>query len=276
MKIKIDEVKRYFGILKPNTEENVLWYEKELDVNSKDLIVYKYNNEGFRCDDFTVEKNGMHILFGGCSETEGAANKLEDVWAHILYEKIKDVHDLSGYYNVGKSGLTISGVIMNVFQYIYDYGCPEYIFLQFPDQIRYITWSESDGLQPKYPVLGEQIDYVKWDMFFKEHEESELLNVNIFYNYLLFKNLIQFCAVNNISLIWSSWNKPTSDYLISKLGRDKGYVDTSSLGKEHWDIPLKDLRARDFIHRGRGFHKIWANKFYEEFLNDQNNKKNNS
>lgn len=272
----IDDVQRYFGILKPNIEENILWYEKELNVDEKNPIIYKYNNEGFRCDDFGIKKNGMHILFGGCSETEGAANKLEDVWAHVLYKKINDVHELSGYYNVGKSGLTISGVIMNVFQYIYDYGCPEYIFLQFPDQIRYITWSESSGIHPRYPVLGEQVDYIKWDMFFKEHDQPELLNVNIFYNYLLLKNLIQFCSINKINLIWSSWSHPTAKNLIKKLGNDYGYVDTSNYDKENWNIKIKDLKARDGIHLGRGFHQIWANRFYEEFLNDQNNKKNNS
>jgi hypothetical protein len=79
----------YFGLLKPDTEENLLFYEKETAPN-QDPIVYKYNNKGFRCEDFTTDRKGMHILFGGCSETEGAANLLEDVWAKVLYNKIKE------------------------------------------------------------------------------------------------------------------------------------------------------------------------------------------
>ena len=35
-------------------------------------ITYKYNNYGFRCDDFTDwRENPIRILFAGCSMTEG-------------------------------------------------------------------------------------------------------------------------------------------------------------------------------------------------------------
>ncbi len=53
--------KRYYGNLNPNIEEENLFYENDLELKQKDKILYKYNNEGFRCDDFTKEKNGLHI-----------------------------------------------------------------------------------------------------------------------------------------------------------------------------------------------------------------------
>ena len=267
---------KYFGILNPNSEDFLMPYEKDLGIKPSNDIIYKYNNIGFRCDDFIKTHNGLHILFAGCSETEGASNKIEDVWSYILYNKIKELVPVSGYYNVGKAGLTISAVVMNIFQYVYDYGIPDYIFVQFPDQTRYVTWSEQDGLYPKYQVLGDNVSDIKWDIFFTKHKEPEVLNVNILYNYLLLKNLIQFCKINGIKLIWSSWHSPSIEKFSSNTDMLDGYIDTSTLNKEHWDIKIKDLKARDGYHFGRGFHKIWANKFYEEFLNDQNNKKNNS
>jgi hypothetical protein len=273
--IDISLLKRYFGRTKPNYEEEIMFYEKDLNIKPDERITYKYNNEGFRCDDFTKKKSGMHILFGGCSETEGASNSLEDVWANVLYHKIKENNDVAGYYNVGKAGLTVAGVVMNVFQYAYDYGCPDYIFLQLPDQTRYVTWSESMGWYPKYQVSDSEIDNdIDTEHFFKNHESPEVIKVNILFNYFLLRNLIQFCKINNIKLIWSTWHAPTARTITDSVANLDGYINTSNFDKDYWDIRIKDLRARDGYHFGRGFHKIWAEKFYEEFLYDKNNKKN--
>jgi hypothetical protein len=265
---------RYFGELKPNVEENIMFYEKQLEIDG-DAVVYKYNNKGFRCDDFTKDIDGMHILFGGCSETEGAANLLEDTWANILYNKIKESNDVAGYYNVGKAGLTTSTVIMNVFQYIYEYGCPDYIFLYLPDQARHITWSEDRGFYPTYESRGIDIGEIEWKKFFNQTRGPEAVNINILYTHFLFKILNQFCETNNIKLFWSTWHEPSS--LPDIVGEDlfAGYVPTFPLTKEYWNIKIKDLKARDGYHYGKGFHNVWAEKFYEVFLNDKNNKTNN-
>ena len=273
----ISLVKRYFGRIKRNYEEKLMFYEKDMDIKSDESITYKYNNEGFRCDDFTKEKSGLHILFGGCSETEGSSNKLEDVWANVLFNKIKEGNKVSGYYNVGKAGLTVSGVVMNIFQYAYDYGCPDYIFLQLPDQTRYITWSESLGWYPKYQVKDTDVyNDIDNEHFFKNHEAPEVIKVNILFNYLLLRNLMQFCKINNITLIWSTWHAPTARAILDSGSNLDGYVNTSNFNKDYWDIKLNDLRARDGYHFGRGFHRVWEENFYEEFLDAKNNQKTNS
>lgn len=263
--------KKYYGKLEPNTEEANLFYEKDLNLKTEDLISYKYNNEGFRCDDFSKEKNGLHVLFAGCSETEGAANKIEDVWAYVLYNKIKENHPIAGYYNVGKSGLTVSGIIMNVFQYIYDYGYPDYIFLHLPDQTRYISWNEENSYHPKYKVPEEQIDQYGKDLYFKNHDNLPVMKINLLYNYFLLKVLIQVCELNNTKLIWSTWHTDTVRWLIPELKNLNGYIDSGQDTKDAWDIKLNELKARDGWHFGKGFHKLWARKFYEAFLNDKNN-----
>lgn len=266
---------KYFGNLNPDTETEKMFYEKNLDMSDRVPIKYTYNNLGFRCDDFVKEKSGMHILFGGCSETEGAANHLKDVWAYVLFNKIKKDINVSGYYNVGKAGLTVSTVIMNIFQYIDDYGTPDYIFLQLPDQTRYIAWSEEEGFHPKYQVFGEKIDNLDLDTYFKNHASPEVININMMYNNFLLKSLISFCKSSNVGLLWSSWDAASAKNLTNQFNSLDEYIDTSTLGKEYWDIKIKDLRATDGYHFGRGFHEIWANKFYERFLSDKNNKKYN-
>jgi hypothetical protein len=265
----------YFGDLKPNIEENIMFYEEQLKIDD-DAIVYKYNNKGFRCDDFTKDVNGIHMLFGGCSETEGAANLLEDTWAKVLYNKIKESNDVAGYYNVGKAGLTTSTVVMNVFQYIYEYGCPDYIFLYLPDQIRHITWSGDRGFYPTYESRDIDIGEIEWKSFFNQTRVPEVINVNILYTSFLFKILVQFCEMNGIKLFWSTWHTQSADPEI--VGKDlfKGYIPTFPPTKEYWEMKIEDMRARDGYHYGRGYHKIWAEKFYKGFLDDKNNKKNNS
>lgn len=275
-KFSVDFFKdNYFGNLKPNIKESIMFYEKQLDVK-EDLVTYEYNNMGFRCDDFTKDKDGMHILFGGCSETEGAANLLEDVWAKVLYNKIKESNSVAGYYNVGKAGLTTSTAIMNVFQYIYDYGCPDYIFLYFPDQVRHINWSKDKGFFPTYEAQNVNIGDMQWRSFFNQTKLPEVVNINILYTHFLFKTLIQFCEMNNIKLFWSTWHEPSS--LPEIVGEDlfDSYVSMFPLSKEYWKIKIGELRARDQYHCGKGFHRVWAERFYEAFINDKNNKKNNS
>jgi hypothetical protein len=81
------------------------------------------------------------------------------------------------------------------------------------------------------------------------------------------------CKVNNIKLFWSTWNEPSSRPIISGAEVFDGYVPTFPATKEYWNIRIEDLKARDGYHYGRGFHKVWAEKFYEAFINDKDNKK---
>lgn len=271
----------YFGRLNPNSEEDLLYHEKWIGIKSDDKSFYKYNNLGFRCDDFKKTHDGMHVLFGGCSETEGSSNALEDVWAKVLYNKIKEDNDVSGYYNVGKSGLTLSLAILNIFQYINDYGVPDYIFLQAPDQLRVVSWSKDKGIHPLYQSKYENnyknkkqstVNLPDLEDFVENNLSAVDLNLNAFFNKFMIRTLIQFCKINSINFIWSTWHP--SSYEVDILNEDSGYVSTEQSGKDHWGVKIKDLVARDGYHLGKGFHKIWADKFYGRFIYDQNNKKN--
>ena len=263
----------YFGELSPYSEEDLRYHEKGIGIKSNDKAFYKYNNIGFRCDDFVKYHEGLHILFAGCSETEGVANKSEDVWAKVLYNKIKEDNDVSGYYNVGKSGLTLSLVILNIFQYINDYGVPDYIFLQAPDQIRVVSWSKDKGIYPLYQNKKQlPINSAELEDFFENNLSAVDLNLNAFFNKFIMRTLVQFCKINSVKLIWSTWNP--SSYGIDLLDKETGYIPTEPSGKDHWGIKIEDLIARDGYHLGKGFHKIWADKFYRRFISDQNDKKN--
>lgn len=259
----------YFGNLSMNSSTFLLPYEEKMNIAINNSIFYEFNNLGFRCDDFKKHHDGKHILFSGCSETEGAANALEDCWANILYNKIKNDIKTSGYYNVGKTGLTVSLCVLNVFQYINDYGNPDYIFLQLPDQTRFLSWSKESGL---YPIYLNRITFKgELSHFFSKDKKSSESEINIFFDRFLLKTLIQFCKNNSIKIFWSTWS---DNNILNSFEDLPNFVSTIPLNKEKLNIKIEDLIARDGYHYGKGFHSVWAEKFYKELLNDKDYKKN--
>ena len=61
---------------------------------TKDAFEYKFNSEGFRCDEFTTQSD-LPIMFMGCSFTEGIGLPLHHTWPHFLIEIIKQQPGLS-------------------------------------------------------------------------------------------------------------------------------------------------------------------------------------
>ena len=82
---------------------------------------------------------------------------------------------------------------------------------------------------------------------------------------------IKFCKINSVKLYWSTWHPDSYPVGIFTEYDSLDYVLTAPSGKDHWGIKIEDLVARDGFHFGKGFHKVWAEKFYEEFINDKNN-----
>lgn len=109
-------------------------YLQDLGVDVLDF--YKTNSMGFRCDEFQQAHEKTHILFAGCSITFGEAVPPDYVWAKKLYDKIALEYDVSGYYNVGTPGTSISKVVQTIKAYIDNFGEPDYIFCLLPDTAR--------------------------------------------------------------------------------------------------------------------------------------------
>ena len=94
----------------------------------------------FRCDEFKKEQDGKHVLFTGCSVTQGVGLELEEVWAHKLYTKISENEKVSGYYNLGVPASGIFFIVSNLFKYFNSYGTINpraNKFYQKPDKIKF-------------------------------------------------------------------------------------------------------------------------------------------
>jgi hypothetical protein len=65
--------------------------ETDLDFrkNYPESMLDDFNSFGFRCDNFIDTHNGKHILFMGCSETQGSNHGLDEAWAYKNKRKRK-------------------------------------------------------------------------------------------------------------------------------------------------------------------------------------------
>lgn len=119
-------------------------------------FVYRYNDHGFRSDEFS-EKSDIPIIFIGCSHTEGLGLPIEDTWGYLLITKIRQKTGMNiPFWNLGYSGASLDLIAEILFWYseILDQK-PHYVFALFPDihrrmssyQRRFpISWLSSHGV----------------------------------------------------------------------------------------------------------------------------------
>lgn len=77
---------------------------------TSDNIIYDYNHQGFRCEQFDDRPAGIAI---GCSMTEGVGVKLAQAWPSILSEML-DVH----IWNLGIGGASVASNFRILLHYL--------------------------------------------------------------------------------------------------------------------------------------------------------------
>jgi hypothetical protein len=230
----------------------------------------EFNSFGFRSDEFTNKHNGKHILFMGCSETQGSNEDLDSCWAYILYNKIKREENVSGYFNIAYIGSGIIPQIIKAQEYIKRFGKPDEIFFLSPEPYRSISYSKTI-LRVQHSNVTPEVD--------SECNISDMLEM-FSYNASIVQIFESFCDILNIKLIWSTWASYEEDIF-------DGYNFSNYFNLHMKNVSLENLyelyadesrtMESNFIkkdgHKGIVFHRYWADKFYEERLNEKNNKK---
>jgi hypothetical protein len=246
----------------------VLYEQYEQD----DSVRYYFNSLGFRSDEFTKNHDGEHVVFAGCSETEGAGGNLDSNWAHIIYTKISQTKKLSGFFNLGMSGWGHEPIISNIMSYINEYGKPDKIYILFPNIGRYLKWEEHDGnleyynylVTPPYKSIdGEDHYYLNECVTIEEHRR-------LLVNFTLIVRLFEeYCISNNIELVWSTWDQiDAKNY--QKIGTFKKFIkmiQATEFVKNNKDFFIENIkiqknwdRKRDG-HHGYLYHYIWSHQF---------------
>jgi len=256
-------------------EEFVIWGEVlEDNSDQDDSVRYYFNSLGYRSDEFTNFHDGEHILFAGCSETEGMGGSLESCWSYMVYKKLSETKKISGFFNLSRAGWGHDVVIANIIQYINAYGKPNKIYMLLPELSRDFKWLGLSDETENYLYMCKTPYYSLKDTILangkmKERQGLEEQRSLIAKFIILLKLFEEYCISNNIEFVWSTHSLPDSENY-KNLGVFKNFIEMPSVddiiseSKDLLDKELynkKDLLNKRDGHRGYLFHYNWSQKF---------------
>ena len=259
--------------------------EADLPDHAKWVIDYKDNPDTFnvnsvffRSDEFTRNHNGKHILFSGCSVTYGVGLYTKELWSYLLYNKIKEKENISGYYNLGTPGTGTFDIIFNIFKYIKSYGNPDAIFIDLPDLSRFYALLDKNSQSWK-DTSYEPLDYINNSYFhahYKGLEISNIVNEKNIYIYQYLAMLESYCMSNNIKLYLFSYVDATSFFIKMTDIQRYFHINSNDLLKKVYDYHENNIEdkfyllARDNSHPGTALHNAWAEIMFDHYIRESN------
>jgi hypothetical protein len=264
----------------------------ELSVKENDKSVqYNYSDNFFRSDNFTTTHDGLHILFSGCSESEGVGDNIENAWTNILYKKISSQTQCSGFFNLSRSGWGWSRIVVNALIYFEKYGYPDFYFILLPNHLRMHKFFKDGAKNDKGEVVGnwKYLQYYPEGYYNKDRPmmdvDSGLKDSSEYFadekeykeNFIQFltswKLFNKICKDNKVKLIFSTWDILDHQF-IEQTNMFDSFITTSPKSKEfdyfvsnYYENNKKgknDIHKRDG-HQGILFHNFWATQFYNEY-----------
>ena len=236
---KISFKKYFYDGLMPYEKPNSFYYRQNFEIRMgipEDLShSYKYNSKGFRSDEFKnigEVHDGKHILFAGCSETEGVGNKLENIWANILYKKISEEEKCSGFFSIGSKGFSIDLIFDQFLSYVEKYGKPDVLFINFPDVFKFYVWDER--IQAWISQMGVET-MAAFNMFDKTYLKDLKHSIEN-KDSILLKDIMD----ENIKKISASVNK---GYFLPELMSEEKYADSVINGFRYLHLMEKLCRV---------------------------------
>ena len=240
--IRPDLANQTFNWVEPDTEKN---YKKENNIYGPNDITYKYNNYGFRCDDFSSwENHPYRILFAGCSMTEGTGVPLEDLWAKQVHDMICNKMNFNiPYWTIASAGSGMDHMVRYLYN-LKDLLKPQIIISYIPNKVRRERWFEDRWSAWSLDLIIEK----NTKIFLEDRYVTYQTEKNLAMLDMMLKEL-------NCQFLYSS---SMEDFKVSD------YIDSPRfVQREH--IPEQYDFARDGIHAGPKTNAIMAEKAFEYF-----------
>ena len=218
-------------------------------------IEYKYNSDGYRCDEFTGLSE-IPIIFLGCSYTEGNGLCQREPWSYLLLEKIRNkTNKIIPYWNLGISG---SGIDTQASMLHWVVATrlirPKFIFGLFPTIYRREYKFNDDtrrGWVPKFippvdkrPQQYEVLSRTFSDEYYAQHQNERSMMI-----------IDSICRLSDSKMIYSSWQDSNEWGLYKNIFPLLNSFQSLDLYK------FKDY-ARDGIHPGPSYHRTLAELYW--------------
>lgn len=237
--------------LTDNEENYKKAIKKQNIIYGPDDIVYKYNNKGFRCDDFDSWQNHPYrVLFAGCSFTEGTALPLEHSWSKLMHKMICDKFNIEmPFWSIAVGGTGLD----QMSRYLYHVGDllkPQIVISSLPDTSRRERWNDDS-----------------WSVWEFDHLELKLVKDKSagifiddrFINYQIEKNFAL------IDLLLDRWDSE----FVFVYNTDLHNLDISNMNLKRFtqikkveSLPEEWDHGRDGIHAGPNVNRLFAERYF--------------
>jgi hypothetical protein len=243
-------------------------------------VTYRYNMNWYRSDTFKKDHDGLHVLFAGCSNTEGVGQDIEKTWSYLLYTELSKDYKLSGYFNIGKGGYGWQKIISATMNYINEYGKPDVLFINHPNLIRDYYWVPSQNswiFTQKLPYEKAHAGKKNWNNV-RENDQYEEIDfyrwptLDDIRNYfpgwaVAWFTFLEYCRAMGIKVLWTTWDYQEGTN-IKNMDIFKGTFFENQNIYPQWIEEKRpggkvidgDLNARDG-HPGYLVHLKWTEEF---------------
>jgi hypothetical protein len=177
---RMDSKERYQKNLK--TKKTLL--EKYNWIDQK--FTYRFNSDGFRCENFEEEKNC--IVFLGCSHTMGTGLPIETVWTTLVAKKLGLT-----CYNLGIGGGSNDTAFRLGYHYIPKLK-PKIVVMLSPSYDRFEMFDKTQGLI-QYGPWKVDLFYKKWSLCTENSILNKLKN-KLALNYICNLASVKFLYIN--------------------------------------------------------------------------------
>jgi hypothetical protein len=267
-------------IARPN--ETRYWYFEDNEKNFKknphpkylNGFTYKFNNYGYRCDDFDLENDKYKILTIGCSTSMGFGLPYEETYAYLLCDKLSKKYNISiKNYNLSQAGYGVDYICRMIFQTI-DIIKPNYVIIYFPAFERMEFYDENETETYWNIIKTLYLDKIK------ENGKNYF-----FCNFVKHFNFIDEILKNrNINWFWTTWEETFIKCVLSDerfIHNLKKYIDVEKTDytksfildaiRVAQENPNKDktILARDWLHPGFEFNQFFANYLYDKIIEER-------
>ena len=262
----------YSHLITLRSMHNVEWADYDVIENYKEStlagpnpyglhdISYKYNIDGFRCDDFNLTSE-LPILFMGCSFTEGTGLPINHIWANLLLERIK-VHTGKNipYWNTALSGASIDAMANGLYWFDRKFAVDlKYIVMLCPPFQRREYLYGDGKIKTWYNPIGIATDNDAVNSLFMDR------------NFSYYRTGVDLMLIDSIrrrtnaSVIYSSWKMPGTETenetaFIKRNCPDFNYVNFPAIEK------FNTTTARDGEHFGVDMHNKICDYYWDEYF----------